>query len=165
MEPEPTPLPPIPWEQVLQQPWLIRAIGVVVLVGLVVQLIPRFAGKYSATVEQWVNARRSTRATTAAADVTALSVQVDNMQTVLGETRAELAMSRAELAAFRDETRRYQRAHDVALGDHSMWDRAMIQLVISLGGKPLPLVALYPDLPVRDMRDMPGDGGISDTRP
>ena len=165
MDSEPTPLPPIPWEQVLQQPWLIRAIGVLVLVGLVVQLIPRATGKYSATVEQWVNARRRTRATTTAADVTALSLQVDNMQTVLGETRAELAMSRAEFAAFRDETRRYQRAHDVALGDHGRWDRGMIQLVVSLGGVPLPLVPLYPDLPAHGMRDAPGDGDISDTRP
>ena len=161
MDPDTTPVGvPIPWEQILQQPWLIRALGVLFFCGLVAQLIPKLTGRYSETVERWTNARRRTRTTAVAADVTALSLQVDNMQTVLGETRAELAMSRAELAAFRDETRRYQQAHDVTLTDHSRWDRGMIQLVIKLGGEPLPLEPLYPD--VRPAPIPAGDGGISD---
>ena len=40
----------------------------------------------------------------------------------------------------------------------------MIQLVVSLGGTPLPPVPLYPDVPraVDRMRDVPGDGGVTD---
>lgn len=165
METDPTtPVPPIPWEDVLQQPWLIQALAVLFFASLVVQLIPKAAGRWSTTVEQWTDSRRRTKSASANADVSALSVQVDNMEVVLNETRAELALSRAELAAFRAETRTYQQKHDETLGLHSRWDRGMIQLVVSLGGTPLPPVPLYPDVPGTPdrMRDMPGDGGVAD---
>ncbi len=165
METDPTtPVPPIPWEDVLQQPWLIQALAVLFFASLVVQLIPKAAGRWSTTVEQWTDSRRRTKSASANGDVSALSVQVDNMEVVLNETRAELALSRAELAAFRAETRTYQQKHDETLGLHSRWDRGMIQLVVSLGGTPLPPMPLYPDVPGTPdrMRDMPGDGGVTD---
>lgn len=165
METDPTQPPvQIPWEQILQQPWLIQALAVLFFLSLLVQLMPKAAGRWSTTVEQWTDSRRRTKSASASADVSALSVQVDNMEVVLNETRAELACSRAELAAFRAETRAYQQKHDETLGLHSQWDRGMIQLVVSLGGTPLPIVPLYPDMPraADRMRDLAGDGSIAD---
>ena len=69
METDPTtPAPPIPWEDVLQQPWLIQALAVLFFASLVVQLIPKAAGRWSTTVEQWTDSRRRTKSASANAD-------------------------------------------------------------------------------------------------
>ena len=175
MEPNPT-APPLPgsgssWvpppsvlSDVWSVPWVIQALAVIFILTIAAQAFPKILGPWQSTVEGLVNGRRRTKAAGRDADVSALSLQVDNMQTVLEETRAELAMSRSELAAFRAETRTYQQKHDETLGLHSRWDRGMIQLVVSLGGTPLPPMPLYPDVPGTPdrMRDMPGDGGVTD---
>lgn len=140
MDPDNTPPFTVPWDQVLQQPWLIQAFAVLALLVVVGMFAPKSLGRYSEAVETWTNGRRRTRTASATADVTALRAQVDNLETMLGNTNSELR-------AFRDETRAYQRRHDDTLGVHAQWDRSMIQLVVQLGGQPLPLPPLYPETP------------------
>ena len=171
MEPNPT-TPPLPgsgssWvpppsvlADVWSAPWVIQALAVIFILTIAAQAFPKILGPWQSTVEGLVNGRRRTKAAGRDADVSALSLQVDNMQTVLEETRAELAMSRAELRAFRTETRDHQRRHDEVLGAHAEWDRQMLQLVASLGGRPFPVPPLWPDRHSQSA----GDGDYQDAQ-
>lgn len=135
-----------------------RIVTVSVVVGIIVvaaTAMPRIFGPLAQTIESIVDSARRTTTAARAADVQSLTEQVDAVQSVLAETQAELR-------AFRDETRRYQRRHDEVLTTHAEYDRAMIQLVVSLGGSPYPLPPLWPDSP---FMDPPGDGGTPDLTP
>ena len=68
------------------------------------------------------------------------------------------------LGADLDGLRRHQTAHTDVLSAHAAYDQAMIALVVSLGGTPLPYRALWPTCPSRDPQeqpDPPNDGGYS----
>lgn len=138
--------PPGTWEQVLALPWVIQMLAVILIVVVVAQAFPRVTGPWQAAVEDWTNSRRRTKAAGRDADVTALRGQVDEMQSVLAESRQETSAVRRELREFRAETRHYQRRHDAVLSVHAGWDQAMIQLVVTLGGKPLPKPPLWPEI-------------------
>lgn len=148
--------PPGTWEQVLALPWVIQVLAVVFILLVIGSAFPKVLGPFQEAAEQWTDSRRRTKAAGKDADVTALREQVDEMQTVLAESRQETAATRRELREFREETRVYQRRHDEVLGVHARWDRAMIQLVASLGGTPLPQPPLWPET---TRRPPAGDGG------
>lgn len=126
-----------------------------IVVGVIVVIagaVPKIFGPIGQTIESVMDSARRTTSATRAADVASLTAQIDTMQSVLADTRAELK-------EFRSETRRYQRRHDEVLTTHAEYDRAMIQLVVQLGGTPLPLPPLWPEAPPADP---PGDGGTTD---
>lgn len=156
-------VPPGTWERVVSLPWVIQLLAVLFIIFIAAQAAPRILGPWQSAIESWTNGRRRTRTAGREADVSALALQVDNMQTVLAETRQELAWSREELAQFRAETRRYQDAHEVVLSDHGQWDVAMIALVVDLGGNPPPKPSLWPSSVLRVTDTPAGDGDVSDT--
>ena len=142
-----------PTVDIAAHPWVITA-TVITGIGLtILAAFPKAAGLLAETIETIVSSARRSAAATKDADVKSLRSQVDEVQAVLAETQSELR-------AFREETRTYQKRHDEILTTHALWDRAMIRLVIDLGGTPHPTPPLWPE--AQTTIEPPGDGGTPD---
>ena len=153
----------VPWEQIISLPWFIQAMAVLSILFIVLQAAPRLLGPWQTAIESWTDGRRRSKVETRDAAVGKLSGQVDQVQSVLEETRKELARTRTDLRQFRAETRWYQQHHDQILGNHAQWDRWATQALIELGASPRERPPLWPTnrLPI------PGDGDAQEasTRP
>lgn len=147
-----TPLTPID-PSVAADPRLINVAVTVAAVVVIATAFPRVVGPLQKTWEAWTLSARRAQADERASDVAELRSEVANLRTLLRDYRTDL-----------DDLRRHQTAHTDVLSAHASYDQAMIALVVSLGGTPLPYRALWPTCPSSDPQeqpDPPNDGGYA----
>ena len=144
--------PPISPE-VATDPRFITAAVYVGVAVIVAAAFPRILGPLRQGWQAWVLGARRTQDEQHKADIAALTDRVDLLSRMVADYRHEV-----------DEMRREQNTHNDVLSDHATYDQAMIALVVSLGGTPLPYRALWPTCPSSDPQeqpDPPNDGGYA----